>query len=93
MPKISELVEKEALSPLQMKVLRYLNDHPDEVFSYRDEAELAQKINHDGSVHGIGFSLWALEKKGLIGKENYGRRVYFGSFQAINKLKEAKKKR
>jgi len=91
MPKISEVINKFQLAPLQQRVLSYLQKHNDEVFSYVDSAELAKLIEHKGSARGIAFSLWALNTKGLIEKERIGRRVYFGSKSAITYLRKQKK--
>jgi hypothetical protein len=85
---VTALVEKAQigkLSPLQRKVFTYLEDHPDEVFEYRD-AELAAAVG--GKPSSVGFSLWALQRKGLIEKESVGGKVYFGSRKAINALRQ-----
>jgi hypothetical protein len=79
-----ERVQKGRLSPLQRKVLDYLEENPHEVFEYRDEV-LAKAVG--GKPSSIGFSLWALHKKGLIEKENAGGKVYFGSKDAIGQLR------
>jgi hypothetical protein len=79
-----EAAEGEHLPPLQRKVLAYLDAHPDEVFSYRDE-KLAAELGAKPS--GIGFSLWTLRKAGLIDKETVAGKVYFGSSEAMRRLK------
>jgi hypothetical protein len=84
--RISEVLESaEAgrLSPLQRRVLDHLESHDDEVFSYRDEL-LARAIK--SKVSAVGFTLWALHQKGLIGSTKVGRKVYFGSHHAIGEL-------
>lgn len=91
MPKISEVLNEFQLAPLQQRVLSYLQEHSDEVFSYTDSAELGRLIDHQGSERGVAFSLWALNKKELIEKERIGRRVYFGSKGAITYLRKQKR--
>jgi DNA-binding transcriptional ArsR family regulator len=78
------LERRDRLSPLQRKVLDYLESHGDEVFTYRDVA-LARATK--AKLSAVGFTLWGLEKKGLIEKEKVGRKVYFGSHDAIAELK------
>lgn len=85
---VSALIEKVQigrLSPLQRKVLDYLEQHPSEVFEYRD-SELTQAVG--GKPSSVGFSLWALHKKGLIDKETAGGKVYFGSKRAMAELRQ-----
>lgn len=91
MPKITEVFGENMLPPLQQKVLKYLKEHSDEVYSYTDTEELANKIGHLGSKRGLGFSLWALHEKGMIEKESRGRRVYFGSKEAIKEFRRIAK--
>ena len=67
-----ELAEKQKLPPLQVKALAYLEAHPDEVFGYRDE-DLAKELGAKPSA--LGFTLWALKKRGLIEKEKVAGRV------------------
>ena len=92
MPKIDDVINKSQLSPLQQKVLDYLQEHNDEVFGYSDVKELSEKINHKGSTSGVSFTFWALLKKKLIDKERVGKYIYFGSKSAISTLREQKKK-
>jgi len=92
MPKISEVMNKSQLSPLQQKVFDYLQEHEDEVFGYGDAKELSEKIDHKGSKRGVSFTLWALLKKRLIDKERVGKYIYFGSKSAISSLREQKRK-
>jgi len=92
MPKIADVLNRYQLPPLQQKVLDYLQSHNDEIFSYTDAIDLGRLVKHAGSVRGILFSLNALEQKGLIYKERLGRRVYFGSKQAIEELRGKKKR-
>jgi len=79
-----ERVQRGKLSPLQRKVLDYLEEHSHEVFEYRD-AVVTKAVG--GKPSSVGFSLWALHKKGLIDKENAGGKVYFGSKDAIGQLR------
>lgn len=94
MPKIQEVLGENTLPPLQHRVLQYLQSNKDEIYSYTDAEELSSKIGHRGSRRGVAFSLWALNQKGLIEKERWGRRVYFGSKEAIAEFrKHAKRQR
>ena len=79
-----ELVHKQKLPPLQRKVLKYLEEHTDEVFEYRDQ-QLTGEVG--GKPSSIGFSLWALHKRGLIDKEVVAGKVYFGSIEAVRQLR------
>ena len=92
MPKVTEVLGKYKLPPLQQKVITYLQGHKDEVFSYMDKGELSQLIKHSGSPSGVGFALWALDQRGLIDRERLGRRVYFGSKEAIAELRKTGRK-
>ena len=92
MPKINEILSEYELPPLQQRVLSYFQQHTDEVFSYKDADELAKLIKHTGSPRGVSFALWALDKKGVVDKERVGKRVYFGSKDAIAELRKKKKK-
>jgi len=91
MPKINDVINQSQLSPLQQKVLDYLQEHDDEVFGYGDVKELCEKINHKGSQRGVSFTFWALLKKKLIEKERVGKYIYFGSKSAIKSLREQKR--
>jgi hypothetical protein len=93
MPKIEEVVNKSRLAPLQQKVLTYLAKHSDEVYGYDDSRTLSKAIEHNGSERGVAFSLWALDRKGLIDKERIGRLVYFGSKDAIAELRKRRAKK
>jgi hypothetical protein len=79
-----ENAQKERLPPLQQKVLKYLEEHADEVFEYRDH-ELTREVG--GKPSSVGFSLWALHKRGLIDKDTVNGKVYFGSHKALGKLR------
>jgi hypothetical protein len=71
------------LSPLQRKVLEYVEEHKDEVFSYRD-ADLARDLSL--KVSAVGFTLWSLHQRDLIAKAKVGGKVYFGSLGAVDQL-------
>ena len=79
-----ENAQRERLPPLQQKVLKYLDEHVDDVFEYRD-GQLTREVG--GKPSSVGFSLWALHKRGLIDKETVSGKVYFGSREAIGKLR------
>ena len=85
MPKINEVISNLKLTPLQRKVLAYLQNHNDEVFQYKDLNELAKSIKHN-SLRGIASSLWTLSSKGMISKARIGRKIYYGSKEAIDYL-------
>ena len=91
MPKINDVINQSQLSPLQQKVLDYLQEHDDEVFGYSDVKELCDKIDHKGSTRGVSFTFWTLLKKKLIDKERVGKYIYFGSKSAIKSLREQKR--
>lgn len=87
--KVTDLAREAAmqhLPPLQKKVLDYLMARGDEVVAYRDEAA-ARDLGLKTSA--FGFALWALRKKGLIEEVRVGRRVYFGSSEAVAKAHQA----
>ena len=73
-----------SLSPLKRKVLRYLEEHSDEVFTYRD-LQIARELDLKPSAQ--GFTLWVLHRDGLIDKEEVNGKVYFGSRRAISELR------
>jgi hypothetical protein len=77
--------KKKRLAPLQRRVLNYIEAHDGEVFAYRDN-DLASALGIKPAA--LGFSLWALEKAGLISKESASGKVYFGSQISIRRLRE-----
>ncbi len=85
--KIAELTSRRrrgGLSPLKARIFQYLQEHPDEVFSYRDERgakQLSIKIS------AFSFTLWTLHRDGLIDKQEVDGKVYFGSLKAIADLR------
>src|SRR5215210_7214966 len=85
---VAHLTATETKRPLKDEVLKYLEEHPDEVFRYRDQ-DLARELN--AKLSALGFTLWWLENKGLIDKETVDGRVYFGSRAAIDKLRATTK--
>ena len=90
MTKIDEVIRRAStgnLAPMQRTVLQELEKRPDEVFTVGDPsfAQVFPKMNKNG----IDWSLWALHKKGLIGKHKVkGDRTYYGSHAAVSELKK-----
>ena len=85
--KVAELAKghrRSPLSPLKAKVFQYLEDRSDELFPYRDE-HLARALAVKLSA--LSFTLWTLQRDGLIDKEQVGGRVYFGCHRAIADLR------
>jgi len=74
------------LGTIDIKILNYLKEHPDEVFTYYDDA--FANAFPDVNRNSIDWVLWNLARKGKIGKVKIGRRVYFGSHEAIKHLNE-----
>lgn len=89
MPKIDDILKREQrrLPELQKAVLDYLESHPDEVFSWNrgDLSQLRTQLNK-GTTGSIGWSLWALKRRGYIERLKVGRRYYYGSREAIQRL-------
>lgn len=89
--KIFTLVGETNLPPSQEKVLEFLKLHPYEVFAVTEVEEIAQTL--EMNKNNASWCFWALEKKHLIGKRRLGRKVYYGSLEAINQLdRELRKK-
>lgn len=84
--KIHDAVSRRRSSapPLRDRVLRYLNEHADEVFTYRDE-QLVESLSVKPS--GLSFTLWTLHRDGLIDKEEIDGKVFFGTRAAIAELR------
>src|SRR3990170_6544391 len=85
--KIAELASRRrrgGLSPLKARVLQYLQERSDEVFTYRDERS-AKHLSI--KISAFSFTLWALHRDGLIGRQEVDGKVYFGSLQAIANLR------
>jgi hypothetical protein len=90
MPKINDVLTRETPLPrLQQAVLDYFENHEDEVFSWnKDElGQLAASVKKC-TTSSIGWSIWALHKKGRIDREKVGRRFYYGSPKAVSSLRE-----
>ena len=83
---VIEIARRKELPPLQKRVLEYIDSHEDEVFNYRDQ-KLADDLQAKASA--LGFTLWALNKKGLIEKQEAGGKVYFGSKRAVEELRRS----
>jgi len=88
MPKIEDVLREreKRLSPLQRKVLEYLESHEDEVYSRKTAKELAEKIGEPSKAWGVYIAMWKLERKGLISKAKVGNRGYYGCHKAIKEL-------
>ena len=75
---------RNALPPLQKKVLNFFERHKGEVFTYHD-AEMLNEL-HDEKASALGWAMWALEQKNYLGKIKVGRKTYFGLPEGIRKL-------
>ena len=84
--KVAQLARHEGrrITPLKSKVFRFLEEHPAEVFSYRDQ-QLAASL--EMKLSALSFTLWTLHREGLIEKQEVDGRVYFGSRKAITDLR------
>lgn len=85
--KVTELARRgpgSALSPLQARILEYLEAHGDEAFPYRDE-QLTRSLGVKPSA--LGWTLWWLHQNGYIDREEVAGKVYFGSRRAIANLR------
>jgi hypothetical protein len=82
--KLTSQRRRGGLSPLKARISQYLKEHSDEVFSYRDERVVEQLSI---KISAFSFTLWALHRDGLIGKEEVDGKVYFGSLKAIADLR------
>jgi hypothetical protein len=82
--KLTSQRRRGGLSPLKARISQYLKEHSDEVFSYRDE-RVAEQLSI--KISAFSFTLWALHRDGLIGKEEVDGKVYFGSLKAIADLR------
>jgi DNA-binding transcriptional ArsR family regulator len=81
---VAHRAEGSELSPLKAKVAGYLHEHEDEVYPYRDD-KLAKSLGIKQSA--LNFTLWSLERDGIIDKEKVGNKVYFGCRPAIADLR------
>lgn len=84
--KVHDAVNRRRASapPLRDRVLRYLSEHNDEVFTYRD-GQLIELLDVKPSA--LSFTLWTLHRDGMIDKEEIDGKVYFGSKAAIAELR------
>ena len=80
---------RNALPPLQKKVLNFFEHHKGEVFPYGDPGMLSEL--HDEKDTAIGWSIWTLEQKKFLAKKKVGRKTYFGLPEDIQKLNSALK--
>jgi hypothetical protein len=71
---------------VEEKIYKYITEHPDEVFEYWDEDLL--KAFPDVNQNTTDWVLWNLAKEKRIGRIKIGRRVYFGSNEAIEELRK-----
>jgi len=85
--KVNDVVarQKRHTPSVKDRVLAYVSDHPDELFTYRD-ADLLEAVG--SSRAGLGFALWSLHKSGAIEKCEWQGRAYFGMSGAIAQMKE-----
>jgi DNA-binding transcriptional ArsR family regulator len=81
---IAHRIRGTELSPMKAKVAGHLEEHSDEVYPYRDD-RLAKSLGMKQSA--LNFTLWALQRDGIIDKERVGNKVYFGSRAAIADLR------
>jgi hypothetical protein len=84
--KIDELVKGLKGSNSEEKIHNYIILHPDEVYEYYDET--LHKEFPELQEDSVNWYLWNLAKEKRIGKINIGRRVYFGSNEAIEELRK-----
>jgi hypothetical protein len=88
--KVDEVVRKyenKKHEAIIIRVLKYLQEHPDEVFRY--DGEDLQKAFPNDKIESLNYSLWRLEKDKKISKYKISPKVaYFGSNEAIDNLKK-----
>lgn len=70
----------------EAKIHKYIIQHADEVFEYWDED--LRKAFPELNQNTTDWVLWNLSNKKKIGKVKIGRRVYFGSNEAIEDLRK-----
>jgi hypothetical protein len=85
--KISDAVARHRRSTPSVKkrVLTYIVERPDEVFTYRDE-DLQRAVG--SSRAGLGFALWSLNKDGAIERYEHEGRAFFGTSAAVSQMQE-----
>ena len=91
MTKVLSLAAESTLSPSQEKVLGFLKLHPYEVFAVKEDEKIAQALGMN--KNNVGWCLWALEKRHLVAKRRIGKKVYYGSYEAISLLDRELSKR
>jgi hypothetical protein len=69
---------------VQDRLLDFLNSHPDEVYTYRDES-IVKALGLKEST--LSFALWALVEKGLADKEDVNGKTLIGSREAVARLR------
>ncbi|MCH7576540.1 MAG: hypothetical protein IH822_01915 [Chloroflexi bacterium] len=92
MPKVEDVLKQpRGLPRLQKAVLDYFEKHPDEVFSANDDdlEELRSKLKR-GTVASLAFSIWALHRDRHVTRERVRRRYYYGSSEALKRLRRGK---
>lgn len=72
------------VSDLKARVLDYLEQHEDEVFTYRDDT-LLKALDVKQST--LSWVLWWLYQNRYIDREEVGRRMFFGAYKAIAELR------
>ena len=91
MTKIFALADQPELPPSQEKIVEFLKHRPYEVFSIKEVKEMAASLGLN--KNNASWCFWALEKRRLIAKKRVGRKVYYGSLDAIEQLNRELKKR
>jgi hypothetical protein len=86
--KISDAVSGGKRPPpaLKERVLAYISERPDEVFTYRDQ-DLQEAVG--ASRAGLGFALWSLQKEGRIEKLEHEGRAFFGTSAAVAQMRQS----
>ena len=87
--KIQELLNEEEQSQ-EEKIYNFVTQHKDEVFGYWDatlQKEFAVE-DKDKDKDKIDYYLWKLEQNKRISKTKIGRKVYYGSHEAIEELEK-----
>ncbi|MDO8614481.1 MAG: hypothetical protein Q7T33_01935 [Dehalococcoidia bacterium] len=72
---------------MKARVLDYIQERPEEVFTYRD-ADLVSALGLKPGA--LSFTLWSLERDGLIDKAQLNGHTYFGAHAAIAELRRQK---
>ena len=81
---VLRIASTDSLTPMQRKVLDYIEWHADEVFPYQD-GELAKILGLKPAA--LGFTLWSLERKGAIKRIKVDK-FYFGCEKAVAALQK-----